>query len=915
MGVQICQVWEGFRDPGRFSFYQFMTVQLGGIMFCRYRARIIIKIASSVMLLAAGTLIRLTPSKDVLNRVHDHSQPRELMQWIVPAAMLFFDVLELVLVQCLQDGDAATMGYKMKRFARLFNDPIFLGMVMSCHVCCNSDLTYSAVSSQAPVVVSNVKALMEQKPATRIYDGYTACPVLLGDSKLMLAEFNGYTMEAIPTFKPKRYVFEHVYWHAMPNGRWYGKYMFWEPWEQHKKAEQVETKAAPTPSEHAALKAQLNVPSEGASQASSGSSAESLKPELLGVATPQIPGDVSLVGNLDAAVVAQLAPRYKGWLYLNPADAVLMASLALKGTANQTGFEMAKTSPLLDSWISAYDGVHPLLDVGCAYGRNVSAAVERLGARWAHADQEGLRVVACDCAQEHLDAVEELRLPGVKTVFGKLPDGFQHLQEMAAECGGFSGILISEVLHFLPGQGIEEAIAKLKGLLAPNGTLCITMFSPESNISGAECPFGQRMREVYAERQAAGDKWPGEGFDMVSILREQKAAVTLDEEAMKCFPSYFHVAYAHQLASALEDYGFKVLAAIEKLPRPLMLQCTSGNRAGAALLLAQAKALGHNRRDGLFGRTKGENRMLQCTSGNRAGAALLLAQAKALGHNRASASLLAEDLDLKFFTRCSECGPVRDWVLQQLPADNDEAQVSEVRNPGFVIEQLFDAHQEGIRISQRSGSSTFTYLVGCTQSQEAILIDPVLGLETRDLALADELGFKVTHVVNTHCHADHITSGGKIQQIHPEVKTVISAASGAKADVKVSDGDQITVGRYVLKCVATPGHTDGCMTFVLEGPGEPKAAFTGDTLLIRGCGRTDFQQGNASALYESVHQKIFSLPEDTKIYPGHDYNGRSLASEALTKDKDEFLTIMKELNLPYPRMMDEAVPANMVNGV
>ncbi|CAK8987642.1 Persulfide dioxygenase ETHE1 homolog [Durusdinium trenchii] len=149
----------------------------------------------------------------------------------------------------------------------------------------------------------------------------------------------------------------------------------------------------------------------------------------------------------------------------------------------------------------------------------------------------------------------------------------------------------------------------------------------------------------------------------------------------------------------------------------------------------------------------------------------------------------------------------------------------------------------------------------------------------------------VTHVVNTHCHADHITSGGKIQQIHPEVKTVISAASGAKADVKVSDGDQITVGRYVLKCVATPGHTDGCMTFVLEGPGEPKAAFTGDTLLIRGCGRTDFQQGNASALYESVHQKIFSLPEDTKIYPG---NVSTVAEEKkfnprLTKDKVAWL--------------------------
>eukprot|EP00435_Cladocopium_sp_Y103_P076084 s49_g76.t1 len=193
--------------------------------------------------------------------------------------------------------------------------------------------TYSAVSSQAPVVVSNVQSLMEKKEATRIYDGYTACPVLLGDSQLMLAEFNGYTMEAIPTFWPlnqtkpnaffywlKRFVFEHVYWHAMPNGRWYGKYMFFEPWAQHK-AESIDTKATgPTPSEHAALKAQVAAPSTGTSQASSSSSSDSLKPELFGVATPQIPGDVSLVGNLEASVVAQLAPRYKGWLYLNPAE-------------------------------------------------------------------------------------------------------------------------------------------------------------------------------------------------------------------------------------------------------------------------------------------------------------------------------------------------------------------------------------------------------------------------------------------------------------------------------------------------------------------------------------------------------------------------------------------------------------------
>lgn len=109
-------------------------------MFCRYRARIIIKIASSLMLLAAGTLIRLTPSKEVLNRVHDHTKPRELIEWIVPASMLFCDICELILVQCLQDGDMASMDYKLKRFARLFSDPVFVGMVMSCHVCCNSDL-------------------------------------------------------------------------------------------------------------------------------------------------------------------------------------------------------------------------------------------------------------------------------------------------------------------------------------------------------------------------------------------------------------------------------------------------------------------------------------------------------------------------------------------------------------------------------------------------------------------------------------------------------------------------------------------------------------------------------------------------------------------------------------------------------
>eukprot|EP00435_Cladocopium_sp_Y103_P076037 s49_g74.t1 len=357
--------------------------------------------------------------------------------------------------------------------------------------------------------------------------------------------------------------------------------------------------------------------------------------------------------------------------------------------------------------------------------------------------------------------------------------------------------------------------------------------------------------------------WAQQDINLKALVRELQASLSSDDRAMSCFPSYFHVVTAQQLKNALEAAGFQVLvaredrhpghaphfhnnghestqlvavkrmpeaviAAIEKLPKPLMLQCTSGNRAGAAFLLSQAKAL---------------------------------------GHNRASAALLANDLDLKFFTSCSECGPVRDWVMEQLSGPNEEATVNAVEKPGFVIEQLFDTQ----------GSSTFSYLVGCTKSHEAVLIDPVLGMEGRDLALADELGFKVKYVLNTHCHADHITSGGAIKKLHPEVKTLISAASGAAADLKLKDGDQVHFGDYALKSVATPGHTDGCITFVLEGPGDPKAAFTGDTLLIRGCGRTDFQQGNASALYESVHQKIFSLPEDTKIYPGHDYNGRNAA--------------------------------------
>eukprot|EP00415_Alexandrium_ostenfeldii_P000908 UN0908 len=151
---------------------------------------------------------------------------------------------------------------------------------------------------------------------------------------------------------------------------------------------------------------------------------------------------------------------------------------------------------------------------------------------------------------------------------------------------------------------------------------------------------------------------------------------------------------------------------------------------------------------------------------------------------------------------------------------------------------------------------------------------------------------------------------------------MISEASGASCDVKLSDGDKVKVGRCTLTAIATPGHTDGCMTFALQDAGEVKAAFTGDALLIRGCGRTDFQQGSSSKLYDSVHKRIFKLPGMAKIYPGHDYKGRNLSTveeerrynPRLNKGKEEFVKIMEELNLPPPKLIDIAVPANMVCG-
>ncbi|TYJ48180.1 hypothetical protein E1A91_A01G042600v1 [Gossypium mustelinum] len=223
--------------------------------------------------------------------------------------------------------------------------------------------------------------------------------------------------------------------------------------------------------------------------------------------------------------------------------------------------------------------------------------------------------------------------------------------------------------------------------------------------------------------------------------------------------------------------------------------------------------------------------------------------------------------------------------------------------PKLLFRQLFEKE-----------SSTYTYLLAdCSHPDKpALLIDPVDRTVDRDLNLVKELGLKLIYAMNTHVHADHVTGTGLIKGKVPGVKSVISKASGSKADVFVEAGDKISFGDLFLEVRATPGHTMGCVTYVTgDGPDQPqpRMAFTGDALLIRGCGRTDFQ--------------IFTLPKETLLYPAHDYKGFSvttvgeemLYNPRLTKDEETFKNIMENLNLAYPKMIDVAVPANMVCGL
>jgi sulfur dioxygenase len=229
----------------------------------------------------------------------------------------------------------------------------------------------------------------------------------------------------------------------------------------------------------------------------------------------------------------------------------------------------------------------------------------------------------------------------------------------------------------------------------------------------------------------------------------------------------------------------------------------------------------------------------------------------------------------------------------------------------MLFRQLFDAD-----------SSTYTYLLADEETRKAVLIDPVLEQVSRDVGLIEELGLELVYAADTHVHADHVTALSVIRD-KLGCQTVLSEASGAVcADRLVKQGDRIEFGRHALEVRETPGHTNGCLTYVCHEAGK---AFTGDALLIRGCGRTDFQQGDARTLYRSVHEQILSLPDATELYPGHDYKGRTVTTVAEEKrlnprlgqgkSVEDFVRIMDELHLPHPRKMDVAVPANLECGV
>lgn len=217
-------------------------------------------------------------------------------------------------------------------------------------------------------------------------------------------------------------------------------------------------------------------------------------------------------------------------------------------------------------------------------------------------------------------------------------------------------------------------------------------------------------------------------------------------------------------------------------------------------------------------------------------------------------------------------------------------------------------------------SSTFTYILSAPGDTEAVIIDPVDRHWERDLQHLQRLNLKLVFVLETHAHADHVTSAGKLREITGAKAAVPSGCGIPPAEIQLNDGDVIRFGgQEEIAVLHTPGHTGGSMCYVWRGN-----VFTGDTLLINGCGRTDFQSGSAETLYDSVMTKLFSLPDATRMWPAHDYKGQSVSTigwekrnnvRLANRSRDAFVVLMKGLDLPKPKLIDIAVPANQNLGL
>lgn len=228
----------------------------------------------------------------------------------------------------------------------------------------------------------------------------------------------------------------------------------------------------------------------------------------------------------------------------------------------------------------------------------------------------------------------------------------------------------------------------------------------------------------------------------------------------------------------------------------------------------------------------------------------------------------------------------------------------------LIFRQLFDPQ-----------SSTYTYLLGDNESRQAVLIDPVFEQVRRDASLVEELGLELLYTIDTHVHADHVTGSWLLKE-RLGSQILLGKQGGAEGvDRYLEHGDRVEFGKRYLEVRATPGHTDACLTLVLD---DESRAFTGDALLIRGAGRTDFQQGDPGLLYRSVHSQIFTLPDSCLIYPGHDYRGLTATSVAEERQfnprlggalsENDFAGYMNNLGLAHPKQMEIAVPANLKCG-